>query len=75
MSKFEHFDLTDVTYKTIEDHKIGLTILTPKNLRPGTYPLIIRFHGGFLITGSRMYYDWFPEWYVPSSAPTAKAYR
>lgn len=47
---FSGFDVTTQTYKEIKGHKITLDVLVPKSLAPGTYPVIMRFHGGFLVT-------------------------
>jgi hypothetical protein len=67
---FQDFEIHDVVYKTVEDHDISLSILVPKTLLSevnsshGKRPVIARFHGGFLIGGTRTYSDWFPKWSV-----------
>lgn len=40
-------------------------MLVPKNAEKGqTLPVLVRWHGGALINGGRMYEPWFPKWYV-----------
>lgn len=56
-----------VTYKTVGDTPIEATILIPKHLldHPGrSVPLSVRFHGGFLVTGHRLYADWYPHFMI-----------
>lgn len=49
--KFTPFNIHSTIYKTVNDHPIGVDVLVPKGLRtgPGKNPLIVRFHGGFLV--------------------------
>lgn len=67
-AKLTPFNVTDVTYKTVNGHPIGASILIPKSMSSGRRPLIVRWHGGFLVGGARLYMDWFPNWYQHSSA-------
>lgn len=47
------FNVTSATYQTIGDHNITVDVLIPKDLKPGKqHPVIIRFHGGFLVSKS-----------------------
>ena len=62
--RFANFHITDCTYKTIENHAIKCTVLTPKTAVSGKRPVIVRWHGGFLFTGTRMFPDWWPSWYA-----------
>jgi len=64
--RFVNFNTTDCTYKTIDDHAIKCTVLTPKTAVTGKRPVIVRWHGGFLFTGARMFPDWWPSWYASS---------
>ncbi|MCJ1275189.1 hypothetical protein MMC21_002990 [Puttea exsequens] len=57
-----HFTHLNVPYQTINDHAITTDILIPKDIKPGKAPLIVRFHGGFLITGESMFLGFFPPW-------------
>ncbi|KAI2793722.1 hypothetical protein POX_a00306 [Penicillium oxalicum] len=67
---FKDFAIHDVTYKRVGIQKIELSILIPKILlsqtgaREEKVPVVTRFHGGFLIGGTRTYSDWFPKWLV-----------
>jgi len=61
--RFANFIITDCTYKTVNDHAIKCTVLTPKTAAAGKRPVIVRWHGGFLFTGARMFPDWWPSWY------------
>lgn len=61
-TKFSSFHVVDIVYKTVNDTTIPASILVPKTITAGTHPLWIRWHGGFLVTGHRLYADWFPQW-------------
>ncbi|RDW82780.1 hypothetical protein BP6252_03892 [Coleophoma cylindrospora] len=61
---FSGFDVTTPTYKEVNGHKITLDVLVPKDLDPGIYPLIVRFHGGFLISGASLFAEWFQPWLI-----------
>ena len=50
MSKFDAFNLTTATYKTVGEHPILADIMIPKNVPAGAHPLIVRFHGGGLVS-------------------------
>jgi cephalosporin-C deacetylase-like acetyl esterase len=52
-ARYEPFNAYDFIYKFIHDIAIPATVLVPKNLSPGKYPVLVRWHGGFLITGAR----------------------
>jgi acetyl esterase/lipase len=74
-AKFDPFSITDVTYKTVNHVPIEASILIPKLItgeRPGKYPLVVRWHGGFWMTGHRLFADWFPsfvlEWALKHNA-------
>lgn len=43
------FDIFTTVYKTIGKNSITVDILIPKDIQPGKYPLLIRFHGGGLV--------------------------
>ncbi|KAF2834949.1 alpha/beta-hydrolase [Patellaria atrata CBS 101060] len=58
---FHPFDITDVAYKTVQNHEVLTSILIPKTITPGKYPLGIRFHGGSLVHGSRLC-EWVSPW-------------
>ncbi|KAF2090553.1 alpha/beta-hydrolase [Saccharata proteae CBS 121410] len=59
---FAGFDIHDATYKRVNDQPIDLSILVPKQIQPGPRPVLVKFHGGGLVTGSRLYKDWFHTW-------------
>ena len=56
--KFSAFNVTDVNYKEVNGVGIAASILTPKDARSGTHPVLVRWHGGCFITGHRMFPDW-----------------
>ena len=61
--KFASLNTSSVTYKTVHDHKIKAYILTPRDTKPSSrLPVLVRFHGGFLITGAAAFPDWFGQW-------------
>jgi acetyl esterase/lipase len=51
--RIDEFKVSTFTYKVIEGQPILLDLLVPKALPPGERPVLIRFHGGFLVYGSR----------------------
>lgn len=56
LSGFLDFSIYNTVYKTADSHDIRLDVLVPKTLTPpstGT-PVLLRFHGGGLITGSSL---------------------
>lgn len=59
--KFAKFTVTDLPYKRVNGTPILASVLVPKDIKPGKHPLTVRWHGGFLVTGHRLYADW----YVP----------
>lgn len=61
-SKFDGFDIIDVTYKHVNGTAIPASILIPRNIKEGKHPLTIRWHGGFLVTGHKLYADWYAQW-------------
>lgn len=50
--KFSPFQIHSTSYKTVNEHSIGVDVLVPKGLKPGSqkHPLMVRFHGGFLVS-------------------------
>lgn len=57
-AKFNAFNVIDVNYKEVNGVKIPASILVPKDIKSGAHPLLVRWHGGCLITGHRMFPDW-----------------
>ena len=51
--KFEKFDIHSTKYKSVNDQPIGVDVLIPKNAKPGKLPVIVRFHGGYLVSTSK----------------------
>ncbi|KAG5752888.1 hypothetical protein H9Q72_005656 [Fusarium xylarioides] len=49
----DEYNKATFTYKVIEGQPILLDLLVPKSLPSGELPVLIRFHGGFLVYGSR----------------------
>ena len=56
----DQFHIKSIAYKVHEHGSILLDIMLPNSLCSGQYPINIRFHGGFLIAGSRNLKDFFP---------------
>ena len=50
--RFSPFHIHSTSYKTVNEHKIGVDVLVPKTLKAGTQkcPLMVRFHGGALVS-------------------------
>ncbi|KAH7064361.1 Alpha/Beta hydrolase protein [Paraphoma chrysanthemicola] len=64
-TRFDTFDVYRTSYKTIGTHKIEVGILVPKDLKPGKHPLIVKFHGGGLVTGDCLHPDWIAAFWIP----------
>jgi len=63
-TKFHAFNREDTTY-TSDGLSIGISVFVPKSAEKGqTLPVLVRWHGGALINGGRVYEPWFPKWYV-----------
>ncbi|KAH8751350.1 Alpha/Beta hydrolase protein [Diaporthe sp. PMI_573] len=67
MTRFEDFHIIKKVYKTVNGHAIDLDILYPKTLsvpRPSdpASPVLLRFHGGGLVTGSSLFPLFFAPW-------------
>ncbi|KAL5115245.1 hypothetical protein ACEQ8H_006837 [Pleosporales sp. CAS-2024a] len=63
-TRFDSFHVYRTFYK-IGDHEIEVGILVPKELKPGKHPLMVKFHGGGLVTGDCLYADWIGAFFVP----------
>ncbi|KAH7118772.1 Alpha/Beta hydrolase protein [Dendryphion nanum] len=64
-TRFDTFTVYRTFYKQIGDHQIEVGILIPKSIKPGKHPLLVKFHGGGLITGTALFPDWFAAFFVP----------
>ncbi|KAJ7583890.1 Alpha/Beta hydrolase protein [Mycena floridula] len=62
--KFAPFKIFTTTYKTVHDHEIQADVLIPKSISPAKCPVIVRFHGGGLVLGARLFPDWFAQWAI-----------
>ncbi|KIY03564.1 uncharacterized protein Z520_00255 [Fonsecaea multimorphosa CBS 102226] len=68
--KYSSFTILETTYKVVSNHAINVYTLIPKTVlsstspSPSPRPIIVKFHGGFLITGTALYADWFSDWLV-----------
>ncbi|KAK9426939.1 Alpha/Beta hydrolase protein [Lipomyces doorenjongii] len=60
--RYSQFDIREVTYKVFNDQPIKAYVMVPKSLPSGTYPILVTFHGGFHVTGSSLYPEWFSIW-------------
>ena len=50
--KYSEFDVTEVTYKIVNDQGVKAYILTPKDIIPGNHPVVAKFHGGGYVSSS-----------------------
>lgn len=64
-TRFDSFNVHRGYYKQIRGHQIEVGVLVPKTLKPGKHPLLVKFHGGGLVTGTALYPDWFAAFFVP----------
>ncbi|CAF9937837.1 MAG: hypothetical protein ALECFALPRED_007428 [Alectoria fallacina] len=60
--KLSAFDIHTATYQQVDAHAITADILVPKAIRPGRRPVIVSFHGGYLITGTSLFPGYFLPW-------------
>lgn len=60
--RYSVFNITSTPYKTVRGHEIPVHVFLPKSLTPGKHPVIVRFHGGFLITGAALFPDFAAQW-------------
>lgn len=48
--KYQGFDVFSAVYSVVDEHPISTDIIIPKSLPEGHHcPVIVRFHGGFLV--------------------------
>lgn len=47
---FPGITLTATPYKVVNGQDILVGVMVPKELAPGKRPVIVRFHGGFLVS-------------------------
>ncbi|GFF26437.1 probable carboxylesterase 6 [Aspergillus udagawae] len=60
--KLAGFNLIQTHYKQIGDHAIRADFIIPKSTFTGKRPVIVRFHGGGLVTGDSLLMEWLPIW-------------
>ncbi|KAK2688391.1 hypothetical protein QWA68_012337 [Fusarium oxysporum] len=58
---FDPFAITRTYYESA-GVQIGVDILIPRQLKTHNPPVVVRIHGGFLITGSSLFPAWFSKW-------------
>jgi cephalosporin-C deacetylase-like acetyl esterase len=49
-TRFDSFNIYQTSYKKISNHEIKVTILVPKAITPGKCPVLVRWHGGGLVS-------------------------
>ncbi|KAF1962094.1 alpha/beta-hydrolase [Byssothecium circinans] len=64
-TRFDSFNFYRTSYKKIGDHEIEVNVLVPKDITRGKHPLMVKWHGGGLSTGTAAYPDWFSAFFVP----------
>ncbi|KAG4428943.1 hypothetical protein IFR05_015576 [Cadophora sp. M221] len=60
--KFANFNITTTPYKIVNEQEISLYIAIPKGVHTGKRPVLIHFHGGYLVGGHAIYPDWAAPW-------------
>ncbi|KAH8423422.1 uncharacterized protein LDX57_001183 [Aspergillus melleus] len=68
LDKFANFDVIQTAYKKVQDYEIRADFVIPKSKFTGKRPVIVRFHGGGLITGDSLMKEWFPTWLLELAA-------
>ncbi|EJP66355.1 hypothetical protein CRV24_009202 [Beauveria bassiana] len=61
MDIFDDFRILDEPFVTRDSHAIMAHILLPKNAPSGPRPIIINWHGGYLIMAHGLYAPYFPQ--------------
>ncbi|KAF3010842.1 hypothetical protein E8E13_008872 [Curvularia kusanoi] len=64
-TRFDSFDVYRTSYKKVNNQAIDVGLLVPKNLEPGKHPILVKFHGGGLVTGDCLFKPWFASFFVP----------
>ncbi|RMZ69973.1 Alpha beta hydrolase fold-3 [Pyrenophora seminiperda CCB06] len=64
-TRLDSFHVYRIPYKKIGEHAIEVGILVPKELEKGKHPVMVKWHGGGLITGDALYPDWIAAFKVP----------
>ncbi|GAB1197566.1 hypothetical protein APSETT444_006863 [Aspergillus pseudonomiae] len=75
ISCFSDFTILTTTYKTVHGQQITTDILYPKTLSPSSEkvqntvncPVLLRYHGGGLISGYSLFPPFFNPWYLELS--------
>ncbi|KAL4906339.1 hypothetical protein BDW74DRAFT_177353 [Aspergillus multicolor] len=68
VDKYGAFEVLNTSYKSLGSSGVGIdtdilihrSLLTTENI--SRCPVIVRIHGGFLVTGSSLYPPWFSNW-------------
>jgi cephalosporin-C deacetylase-like acetyl esterase len=71
-TRFDRFNVYSTSYKKVREREIGVGILVPKELKPGKCPVIVKWHGGGLVSSSlflALYEIPTPSNINPSSTP------
>ena len=72
---YYHFYYRNLTtrnrFKVVDNHPIQVDILLPPGLKEGKHPLIIAYHGGYLIAGARNHYRFMASWLPAYAASTS----
>ncbi|KAI5197009.1 alpha/beta-hydrolase [Aureobasidium subglaciale] len=67
-TKLHAFSRQDTAY-TSDGFSIGISVFVPKSAGKGqNLPVHVRWHGGALINGGRVYEPWFPKWTIDLAA-------
>ncbi|MCJ1403211.1 hypothetical protein MMC11_006434 [Xylographa trunciseda] len=61
-AKFDPFTIHTTSYKIVNGYPIDVDILVPKDIKAGKRPLLVRFHGGYMVTGASLFPNFFPNW-------------
>ncbi|KAK4953320.1 hypothetical protein LTR10_009029 [Elasticomyces elasticus] len=59
---FAPFEVFEEKYKTVSSHDIKAAVLIPRDLKPGSHPVIVNIHGGYFATGHSLFAPWFNPW-------------
>ncbi|KAI9726543.1 MAG: hypothetical protein M1834_008985 [Cirrosporium novae-zelandiae] len=73
--KFSDFDIYTTVYTEVNSQAIDVDVLIPKGLKTlglekKKCPVVVRFHGGGLVTGTSLFTPWFPTWQLTVARTT-----
>ncbi|KAM0713401.1 hypothetical protein Q7P37_010363 [Cladosporium fusiforme] len=64
------FSVQDAVYKTVNGHEISASVLLQEPIQSGKHPVIVRWHGGGLVNGHRLFAQWIAPYILDHARQT-----